>query len=266
MDPDCEANVDAVEANDDAVEVNDVINDGAEDDPVDIIRTQQKFYESFKSELSDKFSHGYCEVLNKEVLTNMIETTMMLYTKLNYKELVSFSELLWQQKKFTGSDNLKVSLLFVCCVFDSKGELTYPLNIKSKKFLIRPVYRIPKCYKNTEHQRGCCAIFIDEFGRIYPNWQRFIQKNKYGNCLIVAPKGGFYDASESDEVELDITYQKDGVCKYFDYTSAGASFGATGLILVGMIPAVTLAPAVIVGATITGNSIFSKPFNLTNSI
>ncbi|XP_031623104.1 uncharacterized protein LOC116340649 [Contarinia nasturtii] len=236
------------EADDGAI---DVIGD-EDDGPVDIIKIQQDFYESFIPILTDKSTHGYSEVLNKEVLKDMIKSTVELYTDMNESEINSFSDCLWEQKKFTGSDDLRISQLFVCCVHDTKGQITYPLDIKSTKFSIRPIYRVPKCFKKTQHQRDCCAVFIDEFARVYKTWSNFCEKNKYGNCLIIAPKGGFYDATTENKVELDIFYQKDGVIKYFDYGSTAASLGSAGVLLVGLLPVVTLAPVVATGATFAG--------------
>lgn len=234
--------------------IDDVTNDGS--DEVDILKTQQNFYESFKDVITDESTHGYCEVLNKDVLEDMIKSTMVLHTKLNDKELNSFSECLWEQRKLTGNEELKIAQIFVCCVHDANEKLTYPLKIKSKKFLIRPVYRIPKCYRKTQNHTNCCVIFVDEFGRVYQSWMDFLRKNKYGNCLIVAPKNGFYAVSANNQVQCDVTYQRDGVFKYVDYTSTAASLGSAGVILVGLIPAVTLAPAVIAGATAAGITIF----------
>lgn len=168
-------------------------DNGADDGrPVDIVKVQQDFYELFKNDLSDRSTHGYSEILNKMVLKDMIESTILFYTKMNEKELISFCDCLWEQRKFTGSDDLRISQLFVCCVLDAKGKISYPLNIQSKQFTIRPIYRIPKCFKNNQHQRDCCAVFVDEFARVYKCWEDLIKNNKYGNCLVVAPKGNYF--------------------------------------------------------------------------
>lgn len=218
--------MDPVDETEDSATI-DQADDGTDNDPVDIVKVQQDFYESLKNESVNEYS----EILNREVLKSTVESVMSLYIKMPEKELNSFTDCLWGQRKYTGSDGLRISQLFVCCLFDSNGELSYPLDLKSSKFTIRPIYRIPKCFKNGTHQRDCCAVFVDEFGRVYKSWNNFRTENKYGNCLIVGPKGGFYDISTNNQVELDIGYQKDGVFKYLDYTSTAASLGSTGVFL-----------------------------------
>lgn len=228
--------------------------DGSDTGPVDIINAQQGFYESFKIEIADKHSHGYVEVLNQEVLKDVIKETLTLYCNLSVNELDSFAKILWEQKKFTGTEHVKMLQLFVICVHDSNGALSYPPDIKSMKFTIHPIYRIPKCFKqNATNQGGCCALFIDEFGRVYKSWNNFKQKNKFKNCLMVAPKDGFYSATVADKVNLDIFFQKDGFLKYVDTGSTVGSVASAVVVGVGLIPAVTLAPAVATGAVVAGD-------------
>lgn len=208
------------------------------------------------------------EVLNEEVLKNVIKDTLQFYNNLAADELNSFVKILWEQKKLTGTEHLKILQLFVCCVYDSKQELSYPPDIKSEKFTIHPIYRIPKCFKKTTTNQGnCCAVFVDEFGRVYKSWDGFKQKNKYNNCLIVAPKDGFYSASTFDKVNLEIYSKKNGITKFLDTGSTVGSVASAGVIVVGLIPAVTLAPVVATGAVVAGdlltffltrNSLFSK--------
>lgn len=229
-----------------------MVEDKADNGPVDIIKAQQGFYESFKDEISNQSSHGYLEVLNEGVLKGVIQDTLALYCNIAADELNSFAKILWEQKKLTGTEHLKILQLFVCCVHDSNQELSYPIDIKSNKFTIHPIYRIPKCKKNATSQGRCCAVFVDEFARVYKSWDNFKQKNKYRNCLIVAPKDGFYSASTDDKVYLDIFFQKEGFLKFVDIGSTVGSVGSAVVVGVGLIPAVTLAPAVAIGAGITG--------------
>lgn len=231
------------------------VEDQIANGPVDIIKAQQGFYESFKDEIANQNTHGYLEVLSEEVLKDVIKDTLTLYCNLNKNEFDSFANILWEQRKLTGTEDLKITQLFVCCVRDSNQELSYPIDIKSEKFSLHPIYRIPKCVKkNAVSQANCCAVFVDEFARVYKSWADFKQRNKYGNCLIVAPMGGFYSAI-GEKVNLDIFFQNDGFLKYVDTGSTVGSVASAGVILVGMIPAVTLAPVFAIGAGITGDFI-----------
>lgn len=225
------------------------------DDPVDIIQKQQMFYDQFEHHtMSNPDTYGYINVLNEEVLKEVIESGFKLKLYDNSSdELNSFANILWEQKKFTGTEHLKIIQLLVICVHDSKNVLSYPLDIKSKEFSIHPIYRIPKCFHKNDIKHGkCCAIFVDQFARVYKSWDNFMNDNKFGDCLIVAPKDGFYSSNVQKKVNLDIFSQKEGVLKVFDTTSALGGFAAAGVTLVGLIPAVTLAPVVATGALVAG--------------
>lgn len=246
---------DETEDEDEVQDEHRTVEDQVDNGPVDIIKAQQGFYESFEDEFANQNIHGYLEVLSEEVLKDVIKETLTLYCNLDKNEFNSFAKILWEQRKLTGTEDLKILQLFVCCVRDSNQELSYPIDIKSEKFTLHPIYRIPKCVKkNAASQANCCAVFVDEFARVYKSWANFKQKNKYGNCLIVAPKDGFYSAI-GDKVNLDIFFQKDGFLKYVDTGSTIGSVASAGVILVGMIPAVTLAPVFAIGAGIAGDII-----------
>lgn len=133
---------------------------------------------------------------------------------------------IWSQRQFTGNVDLCMSPIFVYVVKDTdiSKRLTYPLNIKSKNFSVHLVFRVQKCSGHSVDATGqneCCAIFVDEFCRVYQNWNDFIRNSEYGDGLIVAPKRGIYNGSPlNDHVLLDIVSRDSGVTTFLDTTSS----------------------------------------------
>lgn len=140
----------------------------------------------------------------------------------------NLTDLIWSQRHFTGNVHLCMSPIFVFAVKDAdiSKKLTYPLNIKSTNFSVHVVFRVQKCNGcavDANGQNKCCSIFVDEYGRVYQNWDDFMNNNKYDDGLIVAPKCGIYNCSPSDDrVLLDIASRKSGVTQFLDIgTTAG---------------------------------------------
>lgn len=144
----------------------------------------------------------------------------------NCKNKSKLIDLIWSQKYFRGNVELCMSPIFVYSVKDAdiSKRLTYPLNIKSKHFSVHLVFRVQKCNGHSvdaNAQNKCCAIFVDEFNRVYQNWNDFLKNNEYDDGLVVAPKRGIYNGAPSDDrVLLDIVSRKSGVTKFFDIGSA----------------------------------------------
>ncbi|KAI9576117.1 hypothetical protein GQX74_014600 [Glossina fuscipes] len=56
--------------------------------------------------------------------------------------------------------------------------------------------------ENTEgDSMGCCMIYVDEIGRVYQNWESYINENVLPPGIMVAPNRGVYNF-ENDEVVL----------------------------------------------------------------
>lgn len=139
------------------------------DAPVDVIKVQQEFYEMF----GHKSSVIYDCYTTKEALEVKIDLIM---PEMNPMRKNTLNNLLWEQRKFMGNHYLLMSPIYVIITNDKSinEHLTYPLDIKSKSFSIHPVFRIQKCSSTVVDENGqtkCCAIFIDEFSRLYVNWK-----------------------------------------------------------------------------------------------
>lgn len=183
--------------------------------PMDIIQIQQGFYETF----------GYGSYLiydnypSKVFVEMKIDLLLPALDKTNKNRLI---DTIWSQRIHRGNFQLYMSPIFVCVVYDSNvsGRLSYPLSITSKRFSIYPVFRIQKCNGNSTDANGqnnCCAIFVDEFGRVYRNWEDFSNNNKFDDGLVVAPKMGIYNGLPStNHVLLDIFLRSSGVTRKLD--------------------------------------------------
>lgn len=192
----------------------------------DIIQKQQDYYELF----------GYGSYLiydfypSKMFVEMKIEILLPDQSAENKNRLV---DAIWSQRIHRGNIELLMSPIFVCAVYDMNlgDRITYPLNIKSKKYSVHPVFRIQKCCGSSTDANGqskCCSIFVDELGRVYANWDDFRKNNKLDDCLVVAPKMGIYNADQStNQVLLDIFARSSGVTRNLDTTSAVVSEYAT---------------------------------------
>lgn len=186
---------------------------------VDIIQLQQGFYEMF-----GYGSHLIYDCYPSKVFVEMkINLILPGLNDVNKNRLV---DMIWTQRIHRGNVHLLMSPIFVCVVYDTNinGRITYPLNIKSKKYSIHPLFRIQRCSGDSIDENGqnkCCAIFVDENGRVYANWDDFRTNNKYDDGLVIAPKKGIYNGYPSTgQVLLDIFLRKSGVTRTLDTGSA----------------------------------------------
>lgn len=190
-----------------------------DDDPMDIIERQQIFYHFF-----GYGSHLIYDSYPSKVFVEMkVDLLCPFLDQTNKNRLI---DVIWAQRRYRGAKSqLLMSPIFICIVHDKEtiknSRITHPLNIKSKYFSIHPVFRIQKCKgllavdKNGQNQ--CCALFVDEFGRVYQNWMDFWKNHQYADGLMIAPKRGIYNGSTStDAVLLDVFLCNSGVTKAFD--------------------------------------------------
>lgn len=227
-------------------------DDNATDPTVDIIKLQQEFYEMF----GHKSSVIYDCYSDREALEVKID---LIVPEMDVTKKAALIDLIWEQKRFMGNKQLLMSPIFVCCTYDTelKEQLTYPLDIKSKEYTIHPMFRIQKCLATLKLDKcstKCCAIFVDEFGRVYANWQDFREKNKYEDGLVIAPKNGIYNGSADDCVLLDIFVRRSGLTRNLDTGSTVVGLASAGVGVATLIPAIVVAPAIAAGAAVAGIS------------
>lgn len=189
-------------------------------DPIDIIEKQQTFYQLFGFG-----SHVIYDCYpSKESVKDKTQFWCSGLKEINKNRLV---DIIWSQRSYRGNNELLMSPIAVFVVHDlsiNDNHVTYPLNIKSKCFTAHPVFRIQKCSGSAVDANGqnkSCAIFVDEFGRVYQNWQDFLKNCRYADGLMVAPKSGIYNGSHTtDQVLLDIKWRSKGVTRAFDNGSS----------------------------------------------
>lgn len=233
---------------------NDTVDDAAAAiaDPVDIIKLQQEFYDMFGHQ-SNVIYDCYTSNESLEVKISLIMPEMRRDKQANVAKTI------WDQKKFsTDHKCLLMSPIFVCCIYDNaniKERLTYPLDIKSTRFSIHPVFRVQKCSTRTGTDSfKRCAIFVDEYARVYTNWTDFREKNKYDDSLVVTPRNGIYSGSDDDKVLLEIFLRRSGFTKNLDTGSTMVGLASAGVAAAAFIPAIVIAPAVVAGAAVAGIS------------
>jgi hypothetical protein len=116
-------------------------------------------------------------------------------------------------KKHADQQNIWVSFLFV---------LT-----KTEDYYIRvPVIRIPE-HDFTVQQNN--NIFIDSSGRVYKDWQNYLENNKLPECVLCFPKNGVYSAVKGVvEVEFGISpaVKRGKFLRGLAYGLAAAGLGA----------------------------------------
>lgn len=218
--------------------------------PTDVIKTQQEFYEMF----GHQSAIIYDCYATKETLEMKINLMMPQIRASRRRMLI---DIIWEQKKFTGNNCLMMSPIFITCIYDKtniKERLTYPLDIKSNQFSVHPVFRVQKCADEFRGSANCCAVFIDEFARVYMNWTDFREKNKYENSLILAPRNGIYNGSADDKVYLDIFLKISGITENLDKGSTVLGLASAGVAAITFIPAIAVAPVVVAGAAVAGVS------------
>jgi hypothetical protein len=120
-------------------------------------------------------------------------------------------------KKHKDQQNIWVSFLFV---------LT-----KTEDYCKRvPVIRIPEHDLTVQQNNN---IFIDEFGRVYKDWQNYLGNNKLPKCVLCYPKNGVYSAvMGAVEVEFGISPagKRGKVLRGLAYGFAALGLGAALLV------------------------------------
>lgn len=135
--------------------------DGIE--PIDIIETQQIFYQLFGFD-----SNLICDCHSSRVFGE--EKVEILFPRLDETNENRLIDMIWSQCSHRGNNQLLMPPIFICLVSDlniNDNRLTYPLNIKSKRYTVHPVFRVQKCsgiaLVDENGQNKCCAIFVNEF-------------------------------------------------------------------------------------------------------
>uniref|UniRef100_A0A1A9ZJM6 DUF4781 domain-containing protein n=1 Tax=Glossina pallidipes TaxID=7398 RepID=A0A1A9ZJM6_GLOPL len=96
----------------------------------------------------------------------------------------------WKQRKYHYG-SLFASIFYVAVTKDKRRET---------EFSIHPVFRIRKCVAEDD-STDCCMVYVDEEGRVYQNWQSYVNENVLPPGFMVAPPCGIYNF-QNDQVVL----------------------------------------------------------------
>lgn len=213
---------------------------------IDIVEQQQHFCELF----GHPSSIIYDCYTTKESLARKIDLILPQKNQIERNELTTT---IWNLNGYNGGNCLFMSPIYITLALDHKPQVE--AKILSKSFQVHPVFRVQKCRAKSNHG-NCCAIFIDESGRVYMNWSEFRTNNIYDDGLVVAPFNGIYNASSSadNQVKLEFFERRAGITKSLDRSSMVIGLTSAGIAALTFVPALTIAPVVVVGAATAGLS------------
>ncbi|XP_033238856.1 uncharacterized protein [Drosophila pseudoobscura] len=77
------------------------------------------------------------------------------------------------------------------------------LALQSTTYSCHPVFRTRKCIKG-ENSEECCMIFIDEHGRVYANWEKYVFGNTLPKGMMIAPSRGIYTITNDEDAEVQL--------------------------------------------------------------
>lgn len=219
------------------------------DTEIDILEQQQHFSELF----GHPSSIIYDCYTTQESLAQKID---LILPQRNETERHELTKTIWKQNVYNGGNCLFMSPIYITLVLDHKPSPQVASQILSKSFQVHPVFRVQKCVRKfpDEINRDCCAVFIDETGRVYKNWTLFHKDNLYDDGLVVAPLNGIYNNSSDDKVKLEFFERKAGITRSLDRSSMVIGLASAGVAVMTFIPAITVAPVVAVGAAAAGLS------------
>lgn len=216
---------------------------------LDIAEQQQHLFELF----GHPSSIIYDCYTTKESLALKIN---LILPQMNEAERNDLITTIWNQNEFNGKNCLFMSPIYITLILDNQPSTQSESKIISKNFQVHPVFRIRKCITESPDagSSNCCAIFIDEFGRVYMNWAKFREDNAYDDGLVVAPFNGIYNGSENGNVKLELFERQAGITKTLDRSSMVVGLASASIAVVTFIPALTIAPMVVAGAAAAGLS------------
>ena len=79
-------------------------------------------------------------------------------------------------------------------------------------------------------------IFVDESGRVYQNWEKFKENNKYPKAAIVAPKKGWYRLTDEETLETEVFFTPacsamSSLANTLDNINMGTGLVASGVLI-----------------------------------
>ncbi|XP_002135306.2 uncharacterized protein [Drosophila pseudoobscura] len=137
-----------------------------------------------------------------EVLKQKIENLILDNEATNSRKVAKQREQLfrnvWLQRKYTNR-NLLSAIIYVLVTPEMDAELA----LQSTTYSCHPVFRTRKCIKG-ENSEECCMIFIDEHGRVYANWEKYVFGNTLPKGMMIAPSRGIYTITNDEDAEVQL--------------------------------------------------------------
>ncbi|XP_022213671.2 uncharacterized protein LOC111068490 [Drosophila obscura] len=137
-----------------------------------------------------------------EVLKQKIENLILENEARSGRKVVKQREQLfrnvWLQRKYTNRTLLS-AIIYVLVTPEMDAELA----VRSTTFTCHPVFRTRKCMKG-ENSEDCCMIFIDEHGRVYANWEKYVFGNTLPKGMMVAPSRGIYTFTNDEDAGVQL--------------------------------------------------------------
>ncbi|SPP85214.1 uncharacterized protein LOC117587254 [Drosophila guanche] len=137
-----------------------------------------------------------------EVLKQKIENLILENEARNGRTVAKQREQLfrnvWLQRKYTNRTLLS-AIIYVLVTPEMDAELA----VQSTSFSCHPVFRTRKCMKG-ENSEDCCMIFIDEHGRVYANWEKYVFGNTLPKGMMIAPSRGIYTFTNDEDAGVQL--------------------------------------------------------------
>ncbi|XP_030385937.1 uncharacterized protein LOC115632825 [Scaptodrosophila lebanonensis] len=135
-----------------------------------------------------------------DVLKQKIASLLCENESQNSKALAKQRQLLfdnvWLQRKYTNRMLLS-AIIYVLVTPETDPELA----LCSINYSCHPIFRTRKCMRG-DNSEGCCMNFIDEHGRVYANWSKFVFANTLPRGTMIAPSQGVYTFGDGDTISL----------------------------------------------------------------
>lgn len=101
------------------------------------------------------------------------------------------------------------------------------------------------------------SYFVDILGRLYENWDAFLNDNIFPKCIYCYPKNGFYSRDKDGNVKLELGYSP--ACKklkrFFKHVDTLSDAAMVSSIAIGLASlAVPVATPVVIGSAVAGVS------------
>ncbi|XP_002016640.2 uncharacterized protein LOC6591058 isoform X1 [Drosophila persimilis] len=129
----------------------------------------------------------------KQKIKNLILNNEATTSRKVAKQRQQLFRNVWLQRKYTNRTLLS-AIIYVLVTPEMDAELA----LQSTTYSCHPVFRTRKCMKG-ENSEECCMIFIDEHGRVYANWEKYVFGNTLPKGMMIAPSRGIYTFTNDED-------------------------------------------------------------------